>query len=121
MYIYYRQCYRALKPAAVFPIEVELGINPDVSKRYYYSATEEPGDASTAAATDSKTKEDTPSKDETLPAVDDLLLDLGLTDPGSEATAISAPPLPPMETGGSEHQLEAKSTPPTALLGSEQQ
>lgn len=27
MYIYYRQCHRALKPAAVFPIEVELGIN----------------------------------------------------------------------------------------------
>ena len=24
MYVYYRQCHRALKPAAIFPIEVEL-------------------------------------------------------------------------------------------------
>ena len=28
MYVYYRQCYRALKPAAIFPIEVELGFDP---------------------------------------------------------------------------------------------
>ncbi len=28
MYIYQRQCYKVLKPAAVFPIEVELGIIP---------------------------------------------------------------------------------------------
>ena len=28
MYVYYRQCHKALKPAAIFPIEVELGFDP---------------------------------------------------------------------------------------------
>lgn len=32
MYVYYRQCHKIMKPACVFPIEVELGINLDPSR-----------------------------------------------------------------------------------------
>ena len=27
MYVYHRQCYKVLKPAAVFPIEIQLGLD----------------------------------------------------------------------------------------------
>ena len=27
MYVYHRQCHKALKPTAVFPIEVQLGVD----------------------------------------------------------------------------------------------
>ena len=33
MYVYYRQCYKIMKPACVFPIEVELGITLDPSRQ----------------------------------------------------------------------------------------
>lgn len=121
MYIYYRQCHRYLKPAAVFPIEVELGIDLDASKRYYYGATEEPGDSIlTPPASDSETKKDSTSTDkldEPLPAIDDLLLDLGLIDPvNKDATAA----IPPMQLGELE-QPENKPGPPSVpLIGSEQ-
>ncbi len=32
MYVYYRQCHKIMKPACVFPIEVELGINLDPNR-----------------------------------------------------------------------------------------
>ncbi len=32
MYVYYRQCHKIMKPACVFPIEVELGINLDTGR-----------------------------------------------------------------------------------------
>ena len=69
MYIYYRQCHRTLKPAAIFPIEVELGIDVDISNRYSRAVEEEV----------EETKDEKAAAEE-LPPVDDLLLDLGLTD-----------------------------------------
>lgn len=80
MYIYYRQSYRSLKPAAVFPIEVELGIAYLERKELL----EPQSDSSTSAVTnqgitesDGQTVEGAESSD-ILPPVDDLLLDLGL-------------------------------------------
>ena len=101
MYIYYRQCYRSLKPAAVFPIEVELGVNLDV-KRYHCETTEEPV---TAAELQAKDASSTDKSDEPLPSIDDLLLDLGLTD---EAAASATPPTLP-QTGGSGSEHSEKS------------
>lgn len=80
MYIYYRQCHRSLKPAAVFPIEVELGIDLDISRRYYHNEenTVEPQDDP-----DHKTTSDDSVSQ--LPPVDDLLLDLGLEESDSNS------------------------------------
>jgi hypothetical protein len=90
MYIYYRQCHRSLKPAAVFPIEVELGIDVDISQRYSQNAggEEEKEYSDTISAEDQKAVADT------LPPVDDLLLDLGLTD-----TELPPPPVPAAGNG----------------------
>ena len=46
MYVYYRQCYRALKPAAVFPIEVELGFDPLQSSHDNSSESHDTADGS---------------------------------------------------------------------------
>ena len=77
MYIYYRQCYRSLKPAAIFPIEVELGINlKDPSKR----------NEELVESHDFNDKSCDP-EDQSQPPIDDLLLDLGIPDESN------APPL----------------------------
>ncbi len=74
MYIYYRQCHRSFKPAAVFPIEVELGIDLDVSKRYLNvgSHDDSPSDP---VAQEMKASDEGQSP-AVLPPVEDLLLDL---------------------------------------------
>lgn len=105
MYIYYRQCHRALKPAAVFPIEVELGINlEDAIKRY--ADTEEPvqsQDNSDVTAPELNVADDGKGQSpngqssnglgqssNSQQFVEDLLLDLGLA---------SSDAVPPIQTG----------------------
>ena len=96
MYIYYRQCHRTLKPAAVFPIEVELGINLE---RYHSNAeveeeavevtsgTVENGqslenNSSTTVHEEVQSLEEQGQKSpsQQLPPVEDLLLDFGEPD-----------------------------------------
>ena len=66
MYVYYRQCYKILKPAAIFPIEVELGVSSDYTRQS--SESTESRDYTTVSHDQSH---DEPSKDTSL---DDLLL-----------------------------------------------
>lgn len=83
MYIYYRQCHRSLKPAAIFPIEVELEANlTGVSKRYYSDEPEQSHDSDGTTQqldTGGKGSDSKPVQD-TTPPVDDLLLELGSMD-----------------------------------------
>lgn len=79
MYIYYRQCYRSLKPAAIFPIEVELGINLEAYSRNTDTDTDtveslEPKEAKEEVEGQSLT---TGQSSTSQSEIDDLLLDLG--------------------------------------------
>ncbi len=88
MYIYYRQCHRTLKPAAVFPIEVELGINLGEYSRA--GITGESHDVSNydAGTRDQDNEQSQRSIQQDDPALaDDLLLDLGI----AESVDIPAP------------------------------
>ena len=102
MYIYYRQCHRTFKPAAIFPIEVELGINlEEASRRYLDAYTDEPSEPAADDPSDPVASNGGQSSSSQIPPaadVDDLLLDLGLTDSGSAAQ----PAPPPLQTGGLE-------------------
>ena len=86
MYIYYRQSYRTLKPSAIFPIEVEL----DIVNLQGKGLLESQSVSSTSAIItkeqgitegDGRMIEETESSD-TLPPMDDLLLDMGLESQG---------------------------------------
>lgn len=93
MYIYHRQCHRSLKPAAVFPIEVELGIDIDISRRYYHDEEETTKEEEYQDSNDNSNDNTSMAQEQSqLPPVDDLLLDLGLSD--------TQPPL--MQTSGQE-------------------
>lgn len=109
MYIYYRQCHRTLKPAAVFPIEVELGINLERYHSYSDADTEaeetevsgsiENGQSSLENNSSTTEHDEVQSLEEQgqsppsqqLPPVEDLLLDFGEPD--------STPPLALQNSG----------------------
>lgn len=102
MYIYYRQSYRSLKPAAVFPIEVELGIDLgiDAAKHSHHSegptgsSQDDPSSCSNSNGVQTAASQPPPegqSAASQLPPVDDLLLDLG----GPADDLDVSQPLPP--------------------------
>ena len=85
MYIYYRQSYRSIKPAAVFPIEVELGIHLQDPKRSLSLESENSSSATSPANPSTNdvgmNQMEHPTKlDSPPPSIDSLLLDLGLED-----------------------------------------
>ena len=94
MYIYYRQCHRSLKPAAIFPIEVELGINLGEYSRVVGGGVA--GESSNDEVSQDSNTNDTGAQnqinhdqqgqssilqdDNSQSFVDDLLLDLGISE-----------------------------------------
>ena len=97
--MYYRQCYKALKPAAVFPIEVELGINlGDSSKTSDYTKDDTTKDPSSDDMESEDQSAESKNQDsDTAAVVEDLLLGLDLTD-----TSSSAALPPPLGSSGTE-------------------
>ena len=96
MYVYYRQCYRALKPAAIFPIEVELGFDPMQSTHYgeshdidSKSHDNDPGSHDAESESHDQKKEEELNDDQ----MDLLLPSVPLPPPTS-----SAPPTDPQES-----------------------
>ena len=83
MYVYYRQCFKIFKPAAIFPIEVELGVSSDYTRQ-----SSEPTESHDYTTVSHDTSHDDSSKDNSL---DDLLLP-SLALPPSESK-----PHPPSE------------------------
>lgn len=77
MYVYYRQCHKALKPAAVFPIEVELGI--DFNSQYLPEAHHFNSGSHDGSSTSHDQGEDEPPASEETKAEENLL-DLLLPD-----------------------------------------
>ena len=80
MYVYYRQSYRSLKPTAVFPIEVELGINLQDNKRNFTDEQEIPLPSSSIVNSEGPVESQEDQRSSPLPSIDNLLLDLGLED-----------------------------------------
>ena len=92
MYVYYRQCHRALKPAAIFPIEVELGFDPLQSVQEYQSESHDT--PSESHDIDSESHDQKEAKDVNDNPLEDLLLP---SVPLPPSTA-SAPPTDPQES-----------------------
>ena len=89
MYVYYRQCHRALKPAAVFPIEVELGFDPMQSTQ-----PPESHDSDTRSHDIDSESHDQKKEEELTDDQMDLLLPSVPLPPSSS----SAPPTDPQES-----------------------
>ena len=89
MYIYYRQSYRNLKPAAVFPIEVELNyLIKDSLKPTDGSPTNVPAKDLKITGSEGQTSEETEDSS-TLTPVDNLLLDLGVKSQDDASTGVA--------------------------------
>ena len=85
MYVYYRQCHRALKPAAIFPIEVELGFDPLQSVHDHHSESHDDTDSRSHDQKESKELSDNP-------------LDLLLPSVPLPPSSVSTPPTDPQES-----------------------
>ena len=92
MYVYYRQCHRALKPAAIFPIEVELGFDPLQSVHDHHSESHDRAIES-HDNTDSGSHDQKESKE-----LSDNPLDLLLPSVPLPPSSVSAPPTDPQES-----------------------
>ena len=94
MYVYYRQCYRALKPAAIFPIEVELGFDPLQSMHDQYERSIESSDKANESHGDESESHDNKEGEE----LNNDSLDLLLPSVPLPPSSTSAPPTDPQES-----------------------
>ena len=93
MYVYYRQCHKALKPAAIFPIEVELGFDPLQSIHDQSSGSHDTADESHDGGGGSGDQ-----KEENKEPNDDNSLDLLLPSVPLPPSTPQAPPTDPQES-----------------------
>ena len=94
MYVYYRQCHKALKPAAIFPIEVELGFDPLQSVHDQSSGSHDTADESHDSEGGSGDKKEEENKE----LNDDNSLDLLLPSVPLPPSNQQAPPTDPQES-----------------------
>lgn len=94
MYVYYRQCHKALKPAAIFPIEVELGFDPLQSVHDQSSGSNDAADESHDGGDGSRDE-----KEDKEPELnDDNQLDLLLPSVPLPSSSSQAPPTDTQES-----------------------
>ena len=84
MYVYYRQCHKSLKPAAVFPIEVELGIDLQTLSSQYREGTHD-----VSSESHNQVEDEHPNSEENIKSEEELL-DLLLPDVPPPTPALPA-------------------------------